>query len=564
MNTDIIKQTGSHYTSNELSIFMAKLLKKHYTKDNTYTNNSDMLNLLDPSCGEGHLLKAVEKEFSEIPHKLIGVDINEEAAEVARNNLNKENTTITTCDYLEQIPEKEIDLFNSYENNHKVIPDKVDLIIANPPYVRTQLLNKSTSETLVKNYGLKGKVDLYQIFIAAMTNNLKENGIICVITSNRYLTTESGKTTRKMLSENYEILEVLDLGDTKLFEAAVLPAIFIGKKKSQPNKNINAIPFTKIYETTDKHDEIKESASIFNLLQSESGKYFVGAKKYELLKGYLKIPEDPSDLWIMASPENIEWAKTLRSNSNKKFSDIFKVRVGIKTTADKVFIRNNWSDLPSNITPEPEVLHNLISSRNIGKWSLDHGYTSKILYTHEVVEGKRKVIDFEKYPRAKKYLDENKEILSSRKYVIKANRKWYEIWVPQDPEAMKRKKVVFPDISQSPKFMVDEDGSMVDGNCYWLTLKDGNSEDYLYLAAAVANSRIMSKYHSIEFQNVLYSGRKRYITQYVNKYLLPDIETEEAKEVISLAKQLITENDTETEVIEEKIEQLLNICFKIN
>lgn len=65
----------------------------------------------------------------------------------------------------------------------------------------------------------------------AMTNALKKGGLLGVITSNRYISTKSGSDIRKFLVENYEILEVIDLGDTKLFNAAVLPAIFIGKRR---------------------------------------------------------------------------------------------------------------------------------------------------------------------------------------------------------------------------------------------------------------------------------------------------------------------------------------------
>uniref|UniRef100_UPI0021E2ABB2 hypothetical protein n=1 Tax=Escherichia coli TaxID=562 RepID=UPI0021E2ABB2 len=67
-----------------------------------------------------------------------------------------------------------------------------------------------------------------------------------------------------------------------------------------------------------------------------------------------------------------------------------------------------------------------------------------ILYTHEVMDGKRQAIDFDKYPKAKAYLESHKEVLAGRNYVIKANRKWYEIWVPQDPDAWSKPKVVFP------------------------------------------------------------------------------------------------------------------------
>src|SRR5699024_5853841 len=97
---------------------------------------------------------------------------------------------------------------------------KVDMIIANPPYVRTQVLGAEKAQDLGAKFHLKGRVDLYHVFLVAMTRHLKENGLICVITSNRYLTTAGGKDIRKFLDENYEVLEVIDLGDTKLFDAA--------------------------------------------------------------------------------------------------------------------------------------------------------------------------------------------------------------------------------------------------------------------------------------------------------------------------------------------------------
>lgn len=80
-----------------------------------------------------------------------------------------------------------------------------------------------------------------------MTESLKEGGILGVITSNRYLSTKSGESIRQYLSANYDILELIDLGDTKLFEAAVLPAIFIGKKLQKENLHPQLLlKFTKI------------------------------------------------------------------------------------------------------------------------------------------------------------------------------------------------------------------------------------------------------------------------------------------------------------------------------
>ena len=109
-------------------------------------------------------------------------------------------------------------------------PTPVDIVIANPPYVRTQILGAQKAQALSRAFRLKGRIDLYQVFMVAMTQCLKDNGIIGVITSNRFISTRSGASIRKFIAEQYEIVELIDLGDTKLFEAAVLPAILIARE----------------------------------------------------------------------------------------------------------------------------------------------------------------------------------------------------------------------------------------------------------------------------------------------------------------------------------------------
>jgi hypothetical protein len=125
--------------------------------------------------------------------------------------------------------------------------------------------------------------------------------------------------------------------------------------------------------------------------------------------------------------------------------------------------------------------------------------------------------------------------------VLNAGRKWYEIWVPQDPDSWAAPKIVFPDISPEPRFYVDLGGHVVGGDCYWMTLRPGISQDMLYLLLAVANSAVMARFHDLAFNNRLYSGRRRYITQYVAKYPLPDPASAPARNLIAHSKQLVEE-----------------------
>jgi adenine-specific DNA-methyltransferase len=78
--------------------------------------------------------------------------------------------------------------------------DTYDLIIANPPYVRTQIMGAEQAQLLAKQFGLAGRVDLYYAFLLGMANVLDPKGVAGIIVSNRFMTTRSGASVRSALS----------------------------------------------------------------------------------------------------------------------------------------------------------------------------------------------------------------------------------------------------------------------------------------------------------------------------------------------------------------------------
>ncbi|RYD01721.1 hypothetical protein N752_29540 [Desulforamulus aquiferis] len=159
----------------------------------------------------------------------------------------------------------------------------------------------------------------------------------------------------------------------------------------------------------------------------------------------------------MATRNEQTWLETIDRNAFFRIDDVAKVRVGIKTTADKVFISDHWDQLPENNQPETELLLPLLSSDCASKWlPLERRPSLRVLYTHVIKEGKRQVIDINEYPGAANYLEMHRTRLEGRKYIQDAKRKWYEIWVPQDPSSWGQPKLVFPDISQSQDFAMTQ------------------------------------------------------------------------------------------------------------
>ena len=149
----------------------------------------------------------------------------------------------------------------------------------------------------------------------------------------------------------------------------------------------------------------------------------------------------------------------------------------------------------------------------------------------------RRAIDLSRFSASEAYLQAHRATLESRSYVLDAGRKWYEIWVPQDPAAWEKPKLVFRDISEEPIFWVDLQGAVVNGDCYWV-VSENQKEELLWLAAAVGNSTFAEKFYDHKFNNKLYAGRRRFITQYVEQFPLPDPSTKISKTIISKAKHI--------------------------
>jgi len=535
-----IKSNGIHYTPPDLAAFLARSTLSRF--DLQGTNDIDVL---DPACGSGSLLCALADAFGPSVAKrlnLFGYETDADALESAKQALSTcpaKSVTLCNADFLalEGVPPtSQFRLFEDH-NAEIHIANSFDIVIANPPYVRTQVLGAKRSRQLAEQFGLSGRVDLYHAFTKAMKNVLKIGGFLGLLTSNRFLTVRSGASLRRLLRDEFDLEAILDLGDTKLFAAAVLPVIVVARrtKRSEPAR---VCEFDRVYQHRAKpHGALREYATLFDAISDRSavGTVQVAATRFHLERGFL-APSKSDTVWSLSTPQYHDWIETVEAHRQHSFEDLGHVRVGIKTTADEVFIRSDWSKIPI----EQELLRPLITHGDAGRWQSPNPKGSRqVLYPHLQSRSTKSAIRLSQYPHAAAYLHSHEDRLRQRRYVTDAGREWYEIWVPHRPDDWKRPKIVFPDISEEPRFFLDRTGAVVSGECYWITARNGVCEDWLLMMLAVANSSFITKFYDIVFHNKLYAGRRRFQTQYVNKFPLPGADTPCGKEIIEQTKELI-------------------------
>ncbi len=520
-NTGKNKKNGVVYTPTEMADYVAFEMLKY--KRNGFERSID---ILDPAVGKGELLismiNAVKKNG--LPIKAVGYETDEVVAtktqELLQDMYPEASIEIRTGDFLEAV-----------ENNSA---GKYDLVIANPPYIRTQIMGREKAQEIAERLNLAGRVDIYYAFLVYTKNVLKKDGISGYITSNKFMTIKAGNSVRNYMIQNYKIHHITDLGDTKLFTASVLPCIMIFSIGETKNKEEVAV--TSVYQELTAVEESTTVGNVFEAIYNEGLYDIPDGRVFKFQQGCLQSVELDTT-WAISSDENKRWLDQIQSRTWMTLGDVGKIRVGIKTTADNVFIGDDWSGDNADL----ELLQPLITHRNAGQIVANNQNQWQVLYTHTTINGKKVAYDIQQYPKSKAYLMQHFDQLDGRNYVKKANRNWYEIWVPQNPDAWKHRKIVFRDISEKPQFWLDETGAIVNGDCYWIDINPDVMDEVVYLALAVANSPFIEKFYDVKFNNKLYSGKRRYQTQYVEQFPIPYYNSELAQKAISLVKKILAE-----------------------
>lgn len=300
-------------------------------------------------------------------------------------------------------------------------------------------------------------------------------------------TSKSNRTTanygvgiRRYLVETGHVRKIIDLFDTKFFGAAVLPAIilcensdtksplveYIGIKTSEKKGKQKCCNATELFEYIEKIGASKEYVEYGD---------DVDCCTFEISKGHSKLPME-GKTWNLSSDNESQIKMRMEREKLCCLQDILDVCVGIKTTADTVFVKPMTEDFIKKYKFEDEVVYPLIQSFDVERWSIKWGENKRdryILYPHKEENGIMKAYRLEEIPNAANYLLGNSEILKGRKYLTQSKtREWYECWVPQKLSKFRQTKIVTRDIVSSNTFALDEEGYLCQGNTFFLTRKE--------------------------------------------------------------------------------------------
>jgi len=476
---------------------------------------------------------------------IFGVDIDPQAVEVAKFGLLiklLENTSRTEIDaYLAQSHNKVLpNLDFNIKNGNSLIDDnyfsfnqsgisdldllnkikvfnwqeefggiQFDAIVGNPPYIRVQNMVQYSPEEYdyykwdIDNYHAAniGTLDKYYLFLERGVSLLRPGGTLGYIVPHKFMTIQSGATTRKFLSDNALVRKIIHFGTNQVFESrSTYTCILVLLNSQQYDFGIGYV--------SDVGSYVSSQSLEVKTLPSE------------------RLTEEP---WVFMSPR-IEQALNESANRCKPLSKICEPFVGMQTSADDIFIikpkriDSEFAFVDScglEYMIEIGILKKCIKDAQIVKYRIVEP-NAYLIFPYHKQDGKNVPIPEEemtkRYPYALQYLSAHKSTLDRRNMPRTANNTWYAYGRSQSIQKfMSGDHLVWPVLSLDSNYVLDEECIAFTGGgngpYYGLRLKDDVRVSLLYVQALLNHWLLeyIVKTTSSFFRGGYYSHSKQFI-----------------------------------------------------
>lgn len=520
--------------------------KKYDNLEETYTNT----------------YKLTYKEKKEIlTNCLYGVDIDYQAVEVAKFSLllkvlenETEETVINEkpvlpsldsnivngnslidLEMIEDATTDELINIRPFSFNDINGGNKFDLIIGNPPYVKTEDMIKLQDKKEVQAYKSKYYVaykqfDKYFLFIQRAVDLVKDDGTVCYIVPNKFINNVAGEKIRELISENKYLKMFIDFNYQQVFkDKTIYSSIILLNKSKEENFE---------YSYINSYEEwiINNKSNIYTEISCN------------------EIDKNP---WILSM--DLEKMKELKKlfNNSIRLSEIARPFNGVQTSLNRIYVikgkeifgeNENYIIINKNgkkYNIEKEVLKMYFQpinkvEKNVN--SFDPLVTDKYIIFPYDKNGELIDINLSQYSGIKEYLLDNYDLIvpkqisgkSTGRDVPNANENnWYQFGrVQAINEFNNEEKLIVGVMSKEPMFMYDNENLVIQsggtaGYC-GIKMKENNKYDLFFLQAYLSHpiiSDVMEKMGS-DFEGGFYSRG----TQVLEKLPIINVDFENEKE----------------------------------
>lgn len=319
------------------------------------------------------------------------------------------------------------------------IENGFDIVIGNPPYIQIQKFSGQACQKAWENQKYKTFTktgDIYMLFLEKGFSLLNNNGILCFITSNKWMRAGYGKALRKFLATQTYPAKLIDFGGYQVFEAATVDSnILIAQKQK-----------TDFYACSIQND--------FNL-ETPLANYFATHSH--------KMPKISDEAWVVASDiEQQIKAKIEAKGIPLKAWDISIYR-GVLTGLNEAFIINTETKerLCNEDPKSAEIIKPILRGRDIkryvadwaGLWIIFIPWHFPLHKDLSIIGSSEKAEQefIKQYPAIYRHLSSFKKELSARNRAETGIRyEWYALQrcAATYYEEFEKEKIVYREISE--------------------------------------------------------------------------------------------------------------------
>lgn len=475
------KALAGFYTPQYIARFFAR-----YLKENLTPKVFRGLRTADPACGSGIFLRTIlemqcdpwqevdmrfptEQAFKNI----FGIDIDENACHATRLSI-----ALLYLVLKGKLPKK-MNVRNAeaieHFQTHPNLRGSYDVVLANPPYIAWDQINRPLQERITNFMGQlgKGKIDTYLAHLKIGLEMIKPGGFLLYVLPHSFLIAKNAQGLRKEINSTCLVRFLADLSEIPVFEDLGSYVILLVLQKKAPD--VIDLP----------------KATIVRCRE------FVGHALQLALEGKT-LSEDLYDIYELdqSAFKNVQWellppkqmSLKVKISQMSLLEDFLTVKEGFITGADDIFIRN----IPEIPKKEKELYISYLSDRKMGKYVVPKITSKAVFYPY--VKGLKlteKELQ-ERYPETWKYLKSHSKKLKCRKSVLSKNCEWWCPVRPRPPQNLLRPKIVSPHLILLSKFSLDKEGNYGVSRSPLMYQKNPEGGlDLLYYFLAILNSSVV-------------------------------------------------------------------------
>lgn len=317
-----------------------------------------------------------------------------------------------------------------------------DVILANPPYVRHELI-KDLKPALKREYGSRfsSKADLYVYFYYRGLELLKPGGMLTFISSNKWFRANYGKKLRAHIAKSTDVLSITDFGDLPVFTSATAyPMIFIAHKGGQHA----ATCYTQVPSLDPPYPDVREVIRTDG--QTLPGDAINGAD------------------WTLADSATANRLRGMRA-TGIPLGEYVKQQIyrGVLTGFNTAFVIDGAkrAELVAADPKSAEIIRPLAVGRDIRKWCID--YKDRWLIVTKIG------VDIDRYPAIFAHLSQWQQQLEVRR---DQGNHWWELRACAYYEAFDQPKIVYPVIAKRSSFAFDTRGAFTNDKAFIIPSED--------------------------------------------------------------------------------------------